>query len=169
MNRIDVFYQCEGYSETGQIEVEADATFATVKTELVKRHSLGEEVSLYLEDADDLLDENRQVRDCSDLTVIMVHLNRCHHIAVNVTFNGKTIKGDFGPSSTIARIKQWAAEGKFGLHPEDACEHYLQLVDTQDRPTPGTHIGRLACCPDCNVAFDLVPDELVNGSIRSTT
>ena len=39
----------------------------------------------------------------------------------------------------------------------------LQIAGTHDRPAPGTHLGTLAACPECCFAFDLVPDERVNG------
>ena len=166
MNRIDVFYQCEGISEIGQIDVDADATFATVKSELADKHGLAEEVIISLEDDDERIDENRQVTEFADLTVIMVHLNRCRCIEASVNYNGRTVGHSFGPSATIARVKKWAAE-EYGMSPEDAGEHSLQIVGTQDRPAPGTHIGRLVCCPDCNLAFDLVADERVNGATGS--
>ena len=169
MDRVDLFYQCEGVGEIGQVEVGVDATFATVKAELVDRHSLGEDVILFLEDEDEPLDENRKVSDYTDLTSIIVHLNRCRRIAVSVTFNGCTVEDEFGPSATIACIKHWAAEGQFGLSPADAGEHYLQIAGTQDRLVPGTHVGRLVNCPACSVAFDLIPDDRVNGSTGSET
>ena len=168
MNKIDVFYQCEGIDEIGQIDVEADATFATVKSELADKHGLAEKVIISLEDNDEQIDENRQVKEFADLTVIMIHLNRCRCVAVNVTYNGRTFEHSFGPSATITRVKKWAAEDECGMSPEDAGEHSLQIVDTQDRPEPGTHVGKLVCCPDCSLAFDLVPDERVNGATGST-
>ena len=47
---------------------------------------------------------------------------------------------------------------------EEAGEHVLQIAGTKDRPDPGTHLGTIASCPACKIAFDLVPDERVNGS-----
>ena len=47
---------------------------------------------------------------------------------------------------------------------EEAGEHVLQIVGTQDRPPPGAHIGTLTSCPTCRVHFDLVPDERINGA-----
>jgi hypothetical protein len=60
-------------------------------------------------------------------------------------------------------VKHWATEG-FGMSPEDAGEHVLQLTGTAERPSPGTHLGVLAHCPECHVRFDLVPNERVNGA-----
>ena len=47
---------------------------------------------------------------------------------------------------------------------EDAGEHLLQIVGTQDRPAHGVHLGALVVSPDCKIAFDLVPDQRVNGA-----
>jgi hypothetical protein len=49
------------------------------------------------------------------------------------------------------------------MTPQEAGEHVLQITGTKDRPDPGTHLGTLAACPDCRLAFDLVPNERVNG------
>jgi hypothetical protein len=50
------------------------------------------------------------------------------------------------------------------MTPEEASEHVLQILGTQDRPSPGTHLGALTKCPHCRLAFDLVPDQRVNGA-----
>jgi hypothetical protein len=80
-----------------------------------------------------------------------------------VTFNGETVHHHFGPGTTVARVKTWAAERKFGMTPQEAGEHVLQISGTKDRPDPGTHLGTIASCPACKIAFDLVPNERVNG------
>jgi hypothetical protein len=49
------------------------------------------------------------------------------------------------------------------MDPGDAAEHVLQLTGTADRPDADTHIGALASCPDCRLAFDLVPLKRVEG------
>ena len=85
------------------------------------------------------------------------------HVAVAVAFNGETVHHRFGPGTTVARVKTWAAERKFGMTPQEAGEHVLQIAGTKDRPDPGTHLGSIASCPDCRIAFDLVPNERVNG------
>jgi hypothetical protein len=83
---------------------------------------------------------------------------------VAVTFNGETVERRFPPSATVARVKRWAAEKKFGMSEEEAGEHVLQIAGTHDRPAPGTHIGALTDDKVCGVAFDLVPDERINGA-----
>jgi len=50
---------------------------------------------------------------------------------------------------------------------EDAGEHVLQVAGSHDRPAPGTHIGALTDGKVCGLAFDLVPDQRVNGASGS--
>ena len=46
---------------------------------------------------------------------------------------------------------------------EEAGEHVLQISGTHERPNPGTHIGALRMVGCHTLAFDLVPDQRVNG------
>ena len=57
----------------------------------------------------------------------------------------------------------WVTVRKFGMTEEEASHHHLQITGTTDEPDPGTHIGTLAYCPKCSVAFDLVTTPKVNG------
>src|SRR3546814_8361903 len=82
----------------------------------------------------------------------LLHLHRCRHIMVAVTYNGETIDRKFAPGATIARVKRWAAERKFGMTEEEAGEHVLQIAGTHERPAPGTHIGVLANRKTCGLA-----------------
>jgi hypothetical protein len=50
------------------------------------------------------------------------------------------------------------------MSPQEAGEHVLQIAGTKDRPDAGTHLGAIAAYPECRFAFDLVPNERVNGS-----
>ncbi|HTA91569.1 MAG TPA: hypothetical protein VK745_18425, partial [Polyangiaceae bacterium] len=108
-------------------------------------------------------DDQAKLRKHAGHGGIKVHVHRCHRVRVTVTFNAKHVEHPFGPSSTVARVKRWAAE-KFDMSPEDATEHVLQLAGTHTRPSPNVHLGALTRCPDCHLKFDLVPDERVNGA-----
>src|SRR5262249_23601443 len=85
---------------------------------------------------------------------------RCPHfficpaapVEVAVSFNGETVHDRFGPGTTVARVKTWAAERKFGMTPQEAGEHVLQVAGTKDRPHPGTHLGSIAACPACRLS-----------------
>jgi hypothetical protein len=163
MSSIDVYYQGVGIREIEHIEIAAEESFARVKMLLVERHGLGTDLLLFLEDADEPVDEALLVRDHARPSGVKVHVHRCRHVEVGVTFNGETVHHRFGPGTTVARVKKWAAERKFGMSEEEASEHVLQIANSHDRPAPGTHVGRLASCPACRVVFDLVPDQRVNG------
>ena len=93
-----------------------------------------------------------------------MHVHRCRHVEVTVSFNGETVRHHFGPGSTVARVKHWAAVHKFKMTEAEAGEHVLQITGTHDRPAPGTHLGSLVSCPKCAIAFDLVPDQRINGA-----
>jgi hypothetical protein len=167
MASIDIFYQGEGLREIEHIVLDDNQTFGNLKTILVKKHGLESAVFFFLEDADEPIGENSILGEHAGAAGIKTHLHRCHKIDVSVTFNGKTVQHRFAPGATVARVKRWAAEEKFGMTAEEVSEHVLQIAGTQNRPTPGTHIGALTSAPNCKVAFDLVPDQRVNGAPRA--
>jgi hypothetical protein len=163
MNAIDVFYQGEGIREIEHIEVDAEQTFAVLKAVLAEKHGLVGDLLIFLEDGEDPIEEVAVIRECGCGGGIKAHLHRCRHVEVSVAFNGEPVHHRFSPGTTVARVKRWAAERKFGMSPEEASEHVLQLAGSHDRPAPGTHLGALVACPRCSIAFRLVPNERVNG------
>ncbi len=163
MTTIDIFYQGEGIREIAHVEADSDHTFAIIRRTIIERHGLDSETLLYLEDTDEPVDDQSVLRDHVGQAGIKAHLHRCRHVGVEVIFNGETVHHHFGPGTTVARVKTWAAERKFGMSPQEAGEHVLQIAGTKDRPDPGTHLGTLVRCPHCRIAFDLVPNERVNG------
>ena len=167
MKSIDLFYQGEGLGEIKHLELEPNATFATLKARLAETHGAAPDSLLFLEDEDDPVDDGARVKDRATAKGLKVHVHRCRHVEVNVSFNGETAERRFPPSATIARVKRWAAERKFGMTDEEAGEHVLQLAGSHDRPAPGAHIGALTDGKVCGLAFDLVADERVNGASGS--
>lgn len=165
---VDVFYQGEGIREIEHIEIGSHHSFSDLKAELASKHGMGTEpeVLMFIEDRDEPIDGDVLVREHAEACIIKIHVHRCRHIEVTVTFNGETVEHRFGPGTTIARVKRWAAEHEFGMSPEDASEHVLQIAGSDERPAPGTHLGSLVRHGKCRLAFDLVPDERVNGHGR---
>ncbi len=164
MSSTDVFYQAEGLREIQHLEIESDATFAIIKGRVAERHGFPVQMLfIFIEDADEPIDDTHAVRDHAGPTGVKLHVHRCQHIEVTVTFNGETVEHRFRPGATVARVKRWAAEDKFGMNDEEAGEHLLQVAGTHDRPPPGAHIGTLVASPHCRLAFDLVADQRVNG------
>lgn len=163
MKQVQIFYQVEGAQQIQEITATDDESLGAVKSRIAEKHGLDTSAVLFLEDADEAPDETTTVNDAAGSRGARFHVHRCRSIAVTVAFGGRKIEHRFGPNVTIARLKAVAAE-KFGMSPQDAAEHVLQIAGTHDRPTPGTHLGALATCPTCRVAFDLVPEERVNGA-----
>lgn len=164
MKTIDLFYQGEGVREIEHLEIDPDTTFANLKVRLIEKHGGASDCLLFVEDEDDPVDDEQTVKDRAGGKGLKLHLNRCRHVAVSVTYNGETIERKFTPAATVARVKRWAAERKFGMTEDEAGEHVLQIAGTHERPAPGTHIGALTPRGSCAIAFDLVPDERVNGA-----
>jgi hypothetical protein len=160
-NLVRIFVQGEGIRDIEQVEVSPSETFGALKAQLINRFGLDASVALFLEDADDPPDERKEVREHGKH--VKVHVHRCTRVSVVVTFNRKHVEHTFPPSATVGRVKVWAA-GKLGMTPEDATEHVLQISGTHDRPSPGAHLGSLVKCPRCEIKFDLVPEERVNGA-----
>ena len=164
---IDLFYQGEGLGEIEHLEIEPGTTFADLKARLIEKHGGAPDALLFAEDEDDPLDDAQTVMDRAGRKGLKLHFHRCRHITAAVTYNGETINRKFAPGATIARVKRWAAERKFGMTDEEAGEHVLQIAGTHERPAPGTHIGVLANRKTCGLAFDLVADERVNGACEN--
>lgn len=162
MKPIDIFYQLEQNQQIQHLEAALDETVAALKARIIQLHGLAPDVLLFIEDADDELDEARAVDSIAGPKGGKVHVHRCQHVAVTVAFSGRNLEHRFGPGSTVARIKHWVVS-KLGMSEADATEHVLQIAGTHERPTPSTHVGTLVHCPDCRIAFDLVPDQRVNG------
>lgn len=164
MASIDIFYQGEAVQGIQHLEVAADATFGVVKRLLLDRHAGLETALLFIEEQEEPIEDSVRVQDCATATGLKVHLHRCRHVETTVAFNGQQVERRFSPAATVARVKHWAAVEKFGMNAEEAGEHVLQIAGKHDRPAPGTHLGTLTDGRVCGVAFDLVPDQRVNGA-----
>ena len=167
MKSVDVFCQGQGIGEIAHIELELDATFAILKSRLAEKYQIPDDVLLFIEDGDEPIDECVLVKDLATAKGLKVHIHRCRHVKVTVMFNGKTVECHFPPSATVARVKGWAAQKEFGMSEDEAGEHVLQIAGTHTRPAPGTHIGSLTDGKATDsMAFDLVPDERINGAAK---
>jgi hypothetical protein len=164
MKTVDLYYQGEGIAEILHLEIEPDATFADVKKRLAERHGFDAEILIFLEDGEEPLAEIARVSEHAKKGGVKIHLHRCRQIEVAVTFNRETVNRRFAPGATVARVKHWAAVKKFSMTEDEAGEHVLQIAGTHDRPNVGAHIGALTDRKTCALAFDLVPDERINGA-----
>lgn len=161
---LDVFVQREGSRDLEHMEFDGELTLAELKAQLVAKHGLDGEVSLFVEDREEPVDDHHCAKTHAESKQIKVHVHRCRHVATSVAYNGKVVEHRFSPGTMVAHVKRWAAEREFGMSRDDAAEHVLQIVGTDDQPSGRTHLGTLTTCPKCSVAFDLVPEKRINGS-----
>lgn len=163
MKTIDIFYQGEGIAALEHLEIDADATFGSVRAEIAKKHGLGADTCLFIEDDGDPVDDDVKVTTKVGRAGVKAHVHRCREIKVTVYFKNKSVHDKFAPGTTVTKVKHWAAIRKFGMSEEDASHHHLQLAGTTTQPDPGTHIGTLVTSGKCAVEFDLVSTPKVNG------
>ena len=167
MTKTRVYIQSEYFADIKLVEIDDDASIADLKIAALKLLPDDTDVSdieLSVEDDDDDQDhaQRARVRDLVKAHGVRVHLHRCKHIEVTVRFGAEEVQHKFPPATTVGRIRQWAGH-KLGMQPGDIAEHVLQIVGTNEQPDVDIHIGTLAKCPKCVVAFDLVPAHRING------
>jgi hypothetical protein len=163
MKSIDIFYQGENIAGIQHLEVADVGTFGELRFRLISQHGLPPDVLIFVEGDEQPVEHGVHIAAHGGGRGVTVHVHRCHHVNVAVTFNNTTKEHLFSPASTVGHVKQWMAEHMFDMTPDDASEHLLQLAGTTTRPSPNTHIGTLTDGKTCAVAFDLVADERVNG------
>ena len=144
METIDIFYQGYGIRGIDHIEVHPDQTVAMIKQILITKHGCKTDTLIFLEDQETPLEDHVIIKELCGPAGAKIHLHRCRHIEVEVTFAGETVHHRVAPGRTVARVKHWAAVIKFEMTEEEAGEHVLQIAGTQDRPPPGTHVGSLS-------------------------
>jgi hypothetical protein len=157
---IDIFIRCEGRLEPVLQESHDGATVASLRAILDEREP-SPDALLFEENADEPLSDQQLIRIGDDEAKVL-HRNRCRSVHVAVRYAGRELAHDFGPGSTLDRIKRWA-ERKFGIAASDAAHLSLQLHGSTERPPGSIHVGSLVKGPSCGIAFDLLPSERVNG------
>ncbi len=160
---INIFFQGEGHKDIGHCELDADETIASLKSILRERKLIFDNTLIFLEDGDEPIMDDCTIRNFAKSGAVKIHFHRRRSVEVKVMFNGESVGRRFPVSATIARVKKWAAERKFGMSKEEASEHVLQVSGSHDRPSPGVNLGTLVDC-DNPICVDLVPDERVNGA-----
>lgn len=165
MKTIEILLQGECIPDIQLVEVDAGKSAKEI-LELATRcrqEEIEGEFLVFFEDCAEPVAKIDKLPESEDGKPISIHVHRCRSVVVTVTFNGVSKGHKFGPGTTIATVKKWAAVSEFGMKPADAAEHVLQFVGSAERPEPDTHIGALVSCPDCNISFDLVPYKRVEG------
>jgi hypothetical protein len=164
MSNINVFLQGEGIKEVMRLELEPQSTPIDVKRACASHGvQANDEAAVFLEDQDDPLADAVTVGALAGKHGARLHVHRCRRMAVKVTYSGRTVQHAFGPGRTVGAVKKWAAK-ELGISKEDAAELILQIAGTHEQPDVDVHIGTLATCPACAIAFDLVPNPRIQGA-----
>jgi hypothetical protein len=162
---IELFVQGEGIGEVALIHVPHDATVHQVFRKMKAECGIEareEEIIALIEDQDEEIGLHAKLIEVGIGHRDRMHFHRCRRINVSVNFNGAAKKRALSPSTTITKIKRWA-DKEFDLKGVDATEHALQICGTNKRPDLDVHVGSLVQHPDCEICFDLVPKQRVEG------
>lgn len=148
-----------------RLQLEPQATALDVKRACAS-HGIqaNDEAAVFLEDQDEPLGDAVTVESLAGKHGVRLHVHRCKRVAVKVTYSGRLVEHVFGPGRTVGAVKKWAAK-ELGIPKEDAAELILQIAGTHEQPDVDVHIGTLAACPACALAFDLVPNPRIQGSV----
>jgi hypothetical protein len=170
MSEIQIFVQGEGIADIKLVRVPADGTVRDlVEAALPQEKGQRDKdqkarPSVTVEDSDEVLDLNSKLKAVGIGHRARVHIHRCRTVDVTVNFNVQSKSHKFPVAATVGKVKQWAVGGSGFKMPEvDALEHLLQVCDSSTRPDEDTHVGALVEFPDCQVCFDLVPKQRVEG------
>ncbi len=165
MSRVNVFLQGEGIKDVARLELDPHSTALDVKragaSQLGVR--MDSEMAVFMEDREEPLGDAVTLESLAGKHGVRLHVHRCRRIAVQVTYSSRTVEHVFGPGVTIGTVKRSVAR-ELGITKEDAAELILQITGTQEQPDVDVHIGTLATCPACAIAFDLVPNTRIQGS-----
>jgi len=164
MSKINVFLQGEGIKDVVRLQLEPQSTAVDVKRACAS-HGVqsNAETAVFLEDQDEPLADAVTVESLAGKHGVRLHLHRCTRVGVKVTYSGRVVEHVFGPGRTVGAVKRWAAK-ELGIRKEDTAELILQIIGTHEQPDVDVHIGTLAACPACAIAFDLVPNPRIQGA-----
>jgi hypothetical protein len=164
MSKINVFVQGEGIKDVVRLQLEPQSTALDVKRACASHGvQANGEAAVFTEDQDEPLADDVTVGSLAGKTGARLHIHRCRRVVVKVTYSGRVVERSFGPGRTVGSVKKWAAQ-ELGIGKEDAAELILQIAGTHDQPDVDVHIGTLAQCPACALAFDLVPNPRIQGA-----
>lgn len=164
---MELFLQGEGIREIVLVRVARAGRIQQI-VEVARTHGLSApddaEVVVLVEESDEPLALQATLEESGIRDRDRVHVHRCRSAAVTVNFNAEHKLESFPSSATVARVRRWAV-GKHGfdLTPIDATEHVLQVCGSTTRPDEDIHIGTLVTAPACDVCFDLVAKQRVEG------
>lgn len=163
MSKIIAFIQVQGRTAPIEAEVPATATVGDIHDALEARGIKVEaETFVFVDDAEQHASPGRHHPVHGLRRGCRVHVSRCPRIKVTVNFAHKTAGREFPPGTKVRAVKEWAVR-EFGMSPQDAGEHVLQICQSTERPATDTPLVQLIRGHGCELCFDLVPEKRVEG------
>jgi hypothetical protein len=141
-----------------RLELEEAAVVADLLCLLEGRGVETAELLIFKEGHDEPLDHHHPIHGHENP---IFHAHRCRRVDITVHYKTEAFRDHFAPSTTVARLTQWAVQ-KARLGKEEAEEHVLQISATRVQPPLSSHLGSLVA-HGCTVTFDLVRKKLVQG------
>jgi hypothetical protein len=120
------------------------------------------EALVFVEDRDDPVDHSSTLNHAGVREGSRVHIHTCRLIEVSCNYNGQTKKDKFSPAARVRRVKD-AFGHEFRIDPHDRGNFTLLLCGSHTEPDENTQIGTLTTYPKCDLCFDLVKRENVQG------
>ena len=120
------------------------------------------EALVFVEDRDEPADHSSTLGDAGVREGSRVHIHTCRHIEVSCNYNGQTKKERFSPAARIHRVKTSFGH-EFKIDPHDLGNFTLLVCANQTELDENTQIGTLTTYPKCELCFDLVKRENVQG------
>lgn len=162
MSKFTVFIQVHGRPGLIEAEVSEAATLHDIHDLLRASGVPTDAIYLFIDEAEEPHKADAHGRIAGLKHGCRIHATHCRRINVTVNFAGRSVEREFAPGVRVHVVKKWAVH-EFGMAPQDAAEHVLQICGSTTRPTSDTPLNELVAGASCALSFDLVPETRVEG------
>lgn len=164
MEKLELFVQVEGDKRIAAVLADPSDRVEAIAS-AARAHGLPVPTGnmlCFVGDFEDPVNEDTTLAQLGITDRTRVHLHRCRRIEVEVHFGNETAKHRFPPNATVGSVYEWAAK-KLIENEIDRGDHVLQLCNSTNRPSIDLQIGALIQTTACQLCFDLVPVQRVEG------
>lgn len=141
-NQLEVLFAVEGRRQHFGVPIGREMTVREFAIIATKAGGLEEAVEIFLEDAEEPLNEELVLAENLAASFSPLHVATHGKIAVTVHYNGRDIHREFRPSATVARVIRWAISPE-GFNLEGDPSDFELKHDGEVAP-PDMHLGQIA-------------------------
>lgn len=117
---------------------------------------------VFIGEHEEPVDHHLKLEDVGICEGSEIHVHTCREISVSCNYAAQTKLQNFAPTARIKRVKDAFAR-EFGVDPHDFGSFVLLTCKEHSEPDENTRIGSLTTYPRCDLCFDLVKRENVQG------